>query len=174
MRYGIVREAAGLPPANLQRLGLEQAVCDVIIDEGRATDQRRLTKFLMRLRSGDEILAFGVDAFQRSAGELAQLFRHLTASGVVLRLADDGGAFAPLLKAKAARDLIEILAANEDQQHPRPNLQNVRGGSRRPLSRFQIDYARKMYKQGTPLRTIGLIFQLPPSNIWELVSEARS
>lgn len=173
MRYGIVREGDGLAPATLQRLGLERAACDLIIEEGRATEQRRLNRLLLRLRSGDEILVYGLDAFQRSAGEVAQLLRHLIGAGVALWLAEENEKFVPIARTKAARQIVELLAAHEDDQRGRPNAQNVRRGSRNPLSRFQIDHARKLYKQGAPLRTIGLIFQLPPNDIWQLISEPR-
>lgn len=174
MRYGIVRDGDGLPPATLQRLGLERAACDLIVEEGRAAEQRRLDRLLLRLRSGDEVLVYSLAAFQRSAGEVAQLVRHLIRTGVVFRLAEENEKFVPIAKTKAARRIVELLAAHEDQRRGRPNAQNVRGGSRNPLSRFQIDYARKLHKQGAPLRTIGLIFQLPPDEIWELISEPRT
>jgi hypothetical protein len=61
---------------------------------------------------------------------------------------------------------------HEDHRRGKPNAQNADGGSRNPLSRFQITYARKPYKQGAPVRPIGLIFQLSPDVVLELVARS--
>jgi DNA invertase Pin-like site-specific DNA recombinase len=152
-------------------MAFEHEACDVILEERPGAEQRSLNKLLLRLRSEDELLVYTLEAFQRSTGEIAQLLRHLMRTGVVLRLAQENQQFAPVGDTISARQMVELLAAHEDNRRGKPNTQNLRSGSRNPLSRFQTTYARKLYKQGAPVRTIGLLFQLPPDVIREVVGD---
>jgi DNA invertase Pin-like site-specific DNA recombinase len=173
LRYGIVGKGEGLPPAAAQRAGLKKAACEVVIDSGLAQEQRKLVKLLPRLGVGDEVLTYRLELFERPAGELVQLIRHMTAKGAVIRVDDGAGGFEPVVQSHAARQLVELLAGVDDQLRARPNPRSMRRETRAPLSCYQIEYARKLYRQGSSLRSIGLLFQLPPNEILGLISEAR-
>ena len=175
MRYGIVFAGDGLPPSTLQRVGFTEAGCQFIIEDIRA-DQKRIDALLKRLRKTDEILVYSLMAFQRSTGELAHLLRQLIGGGILIRLPCADNMFATTLGPRSGPeviDLIDLLAEHEDGRRSHAS-RGHRGGSRNPLSRFQINYARNLYRRGTPLRTIGMIFQLPPDDLWRLIGEPRA
>ena len=77
----------------------------------------------------------------------------------------DGG-FTLVARTEPEQRLIELLAEGEDRRRGRPTGQAFRGESMNPLTAYQIEYARKLYRQGVPLRTIGMLFQLAPAELW--------
>ncbi|MGA0605130.1 recombinase family protein [Phenylobacterium sp. VNQ135] len=175
MRYGIVREAPGLPPAAVQRQALEAATCDVVLHEGQATPeaQRRLARLLFGLRAGDEVVVHSLDAFQRSTGDLARLIRNLLELGVTLAVVGDDPNGAVLGPSDANLKVFSLLAEHETRRPTRALAggSTLKSGSRNPLSKYQLDYARKLYREGASLRAIGLLFQVSPREIWDVIGD---
>lgn len=174
MRYGIVRVTATLPPPEEQRAWFEAARCDVIVQEGPVSPEgrRRLDRLLFGLNAGDELLVHSLDTFQKSTGELAQLIRNFLEVGVILRIAREDHTFQPHSAGEEVLKALALLAEHETRRPSRMPGDRPRynSGSRKPLSPYQVDYARKLYKQGVSLRAIGLLFQVPPKVVWEMVA----
>lgn len=177
MRYGIVRESPSLPPVAVQRRLLDAAGCDVVLQEGQPTPeaQRRLARLLFGLKQGDEVLVHSLDAFQRSTGELAQLIRNFLEVRVTLRILGDGvDGQAALEPTENVLRVLSLLAEHESRRPSRapPGAGSRTGsGSRNPLSKYQVDYARKLHREGASLRSIGLLFQVSPNEVWEAIGD---
>lgn len=174
MRYGIVRGVASLPPTAAQRERLAAEACDVIVEEGEPSpeSERRLNKLLFGVKRGDEVLICSLESFQRSTGELVQLLRDLLEIGAAVRILNGDAAGHALQPSDAATELLSLLAEHETRRPSRPGLRppgRIGGGSRNKLSKYQIDYARRLHAEGQSLRAIGLLFQISPDEVWELV-----
>lgn len=176
MRYGIVRESPSLPPPGVQRRALEAAACDVILQEGPPTPeaQRRLARLLFGLKAGDEVLVHCLDVFQRSTGELAQMIRGFLEVGVTLRIVGERAEPEVLKPSENVLRVLSLLAEHESRRparHPPGASSRSNSGSRNPLSKYQIEYARKLHREGASLRSIGLLFQVSPNEIWEAIGD---
>jgi DNA invertase Pin-like site-specific DNA recombinase len=176
LRYGIVRDVAGLLPPTQQRRLLEAAECDVILEEGPATpeSQRRLGRLLLGLRVGDEVLVQCLDVFQRTTGELAQLIQTFLELGVSLRIVSAPYQIQAVPSADNVRRVMALLAEHEARRPSRspPGFASSRNaGSRRPLSTYQVEYARKLHREGASLRSISLLFQVSPNEVWEAIGD---
>jgi DNA invertase Pin-like site-specific DNA recombinase len=176
LRYGIVREVAGLPPPAQQRRLLQAAGCDVIYQEAAPTPdaQRRIARLLGGLKVGDAVLAYSLDAFQRTTGELAQLIRTLLELGVTLHILGEDQVVDALPPAPPVHRLLTLLADHEMRRPSRPppgSSSSRNAGSRKPLSKFQIEYARKLHREGASLRMISLLFQVSPNEVWQVLGE---
>jgi hypothetical protein len=174
MRYGIVREADSLPPAASQRQMLKAQGCDTLIEESGAgaLPARRLEELIASLRPGDELLLPSLDVFLMTTAEIALVLQDLLDAKVVVKIANGALPAAVLRPGDHSAGMIALLADYE-RRRPTTTVQDSRprsaGGSRKPLSRYQIEYARKLYAKGTPLRSIGLLFQVSPDTIWKVV-----
>ncbi|MDD3836851.1 MAG: recombinase family protein [Phenylobacterium sp.] len=174
MRYGIVRGVAPLPSAAAQRERLQAEGCDVIVEEGEPSQEseRRLNKLLFGIKRGDEVLVCSLASFMRSTGELVQLLRDLLEIGATVRILDgetDGHALRP---SEQATEVLTLLAEHEIRRPSRPGPRTpgrIGGGSRNKLSKYQTDYARKLHAEGQSLRAIGLLFQISPDEVWDLI-----
>ncbi|WP_334165169.1 recombinase family protein [Phenylobacterium sp.] len=176
LRYGIVREVEGLAPPLRQRALFEQARCDLILQEGPPTPeaQRRLGRLLAGLKAGDEVIVQSLDAFQRSTGELAQLIRTFLEVGVVLRIVEGPDESETLPPAENVRRVLALLAEHEARRpsrSPAGAASRANSGSRKPLSKYQIEYARKLHREGTSLRSLSLLFQVSPNEVWEAIGD---
>ena len=175
MRYGIVREIEGHPPKAHQRRLIERADCDILLDEGAPTRAalRAQRTLLFGLKPGDELLVCSVHTLQISTGELVQLLRKFDATGVTLTIVGDDDVFKVTVTAQGRR-LLALLAANEEfwpaRQQPAQRSRPIG----RPLSRYQIDYALNLRKQGASLRTISQLFQTSPGELQRLMSRRGS
>jgi len=170
MRYGVVRVSPDLPPPNVQRRLIETAGCDVILEERlpTASSQRNLFHLLRDLKAGDEVLVHGLASFEASTGELARLMRHFFEAGVTLRLT--GGSRIETLGPEGPIPRALVMLA--DHEASRPAREPVRRRSRvkdTPLTQHQLRFARDMHRHGHSMRSIGLLFQLAPNEIAELI-----
>lgn len=174
VRFGLVRDAEGLPEPEVQVRGFERVGVDQLLSETLRQDgQRRLRKWITTLRRGDTIVAFGLNAFNLSTGELAVLLRTLCEAGVTVELLDAGLRPQRIEPTPSVPRILALLAEHEQQMPPSrrqraaPHTRSGRGG--KPLSRYQIDYATKLLRRGTPLRELGLLFQMAPDDIWAVL-----
>lgn len=170
MRYGLVCNAEGLPSAALQRQRLEEARCDIIIEEHRPTEasaraQRRL---LHALKTGDELAVHSLATLQMGGGELLQLLLQFDERGVALRVLGPARESMVALNDET-RPLIRMLAA-----------QQVRSGRGRwsnarppviPLTSYQIGYANALWRRGVSLRRIGMLFRIAPKDLRRLLTQ---
>jgi hypothetical protein len=158
-----------------QRGVLEGLGCDVIIHERSSGVEgaRRVTRLLFGLKSGDEIAVQSLGAFLSTTGELARILRDLLEVGAAVIIAAEPGRQLRLAPSDGA---VEVLAALAEHEAQRPTPQLLRGsgriggGSRNPLSPYQIDYARKLHAQGASLRSIGQLFQISPEEVWRVIA----
>ena len=175
MRYGLIREATFLLPPLEQRRILEALACDTIIHERNSGFEgaRRITRLLFSLSSGDELAVQHLGVFLCSTGEVARHLRDLLEIGahiVVASAPDQAVRLSPMPA------LVQALTLLADHESLRPNVPLARppgrigGGSRKPLSQYQIEYARKLHNQGASLRSIGQLFQVSPEDIWKLIA----
>lgn len=170
MRYGVVRVSPDLPPPNVQRRMIEVAGCDIVLEERQPTaaSQRNLFHLLFGLKTGDEVLVHTLGAFEATTGELARLMRRFFESGVTLRVT--GGSRVESLAPEGAVPRALVMLA--DHETSRPAREPAR---RRPrtkdtlLTQHQIRFARDMHRRGHSMRAIGLIFQLAPNEIAEIL-----
>ncbi|WP_374467862.1 recombinase family protein [Phenylobacterium sp.] len=165
-----------MPPPVAQRRLLEAAQCDLVLEEGPPTPeaQRRLARLLSGLKVGDEVLVHSLDAFQRTTGELAQLIRTFLELGVSLRIVSAADEVETLPPAENVRKVLALLADHEARRPTRlpPGSASSRNaGSRKPLSKYQVEYARKLHREGTSLRSISLLFQVSPNEVWEAIGD---
>jgi hypothetical protein len=172
LRYGLVRDIEGQPPKAIQRRILEQSGCDLLLEEGRPTRAalRAQRDLLYSLKYGDELLVCSLNTLQMSTGELVLLFRKFDEAGVVLRVLNVE-TMSTVEFSGSARRVLALMAANEAL---RPTRQGPAARSRptgKPLSRYQIDYAMELKRQGASLRTISLLFQTSPNELQRLMQE---
>ena len=171
MRYGIVREGSRLPPEAVQRRLLEAEGCEVILQEGEATheSQHRLFRLLRALKKGDEVVVHGLDCFQAPTGQLAILLRDFLSTGVVVEIVGE-----PTRKTNVARaTALQLLSLLSEHEARAPGREPPPGAGRRRkgLTRHQIDYAKRLYKDGASLRQIGLLFQVSPNEAMDIVRD---
>lgn len=176
MRLGIILEGRRLPPAEVQRGLLTERACDVIAHEARMTPdaRRRISRLIHGLRRGDELAVAGLDVFDRTTGDLVVLLRNLFQVGVTLRLVASDEDDAVLPPDDSALTIASALAEHEARRAMSEKaVRRRRGesGRRLGLTNHQIEYARKLYAEGASPRSIGLIFQATPDEVWQIVGD---
>lgn len=171
MRYGIVREGPRLPPEAVQRRLLEAESCDVILQEGEASheSQHRLFRLLRALKKGDEVVVYSLDCFQCPTGHLATLLRDFLSTGVVVQVVGEPARKTNLARTTAVQ-LLSLLAEHEARWPGRDQPASI-DRRRKGLTRHQIDYAKKLYRDGASLRQIGLLFQVSPNQAMDIVRD---
>jgi hypothetical protein len=171
LRYGLVRHIEGHPPPAVQRRLLEGVGCDLLLEEGRPTRAqiRAQLVLLNALKPGDEFLVCSLDILQLSTGELVTLVSQLDRNDVKLKVVVEG-AVTNVTPCDRSRTLLALLAANQalrpDRQRPLPRSRPAG----RPLTRYQIGYAMELSRHGVSHRMIGLLFQISPSEVRELLT----
>ena len=174
LRYGIVRELQGYPPAAVQRRLITQAGCDLLLEEQHLTRAalRAQRAMLGGLKAGDTLLVCSLSALQLSTGDLVLLFRQYDQGRVAVNLVSEDGV-TPVQLGGQVRSLIGMLADNEafwPTRQRAPQRSRPRG---KPLSRFQIDYATDLLRRGASLRTVSQLFQLPPNELLRLIEPSE-
>lgn len=173
-----MRKLDELPPVDVQRRWLDSLACENIVFEDSTPDgQRRLRQRLRALRAGDCLAVFNLRALDFTTGELAVFLRKLCDLGVAIQCLDDNLRYEVLEASAEMSRALSLLAAHEERTPSRRRRSRPDGRSRRdparPLTQYQIDYANKLMMRGTPLRDIGLLFQMAPDEIWELLDARR-
>ncbi|MFZ3008520.1 MAG: recombinase family protein [Phenylobacterium sp.] len=173
MRYGITVEGPHPPSAEVQRMLLESHGCDVVVEEPAMTPdaRRRLLRLVARLKRGDELVVHGLEVLGQTTGALVHLLREVFRAGaavVVAREAEQKVRFVPDANLTA---LIDALADHEAGQALPTRLRRRRGeaGRRMQLTAHQIEYARKLHAEGASPRAIGLLFQVAPDDLWQIL-----
>ena len=170
MRYGVVRVSPDLPPPNVQRRLIETAGCDFILEERlpTASTQRNLFHLLYGLKSCDEVLVHTLSSFEASTGELARLLRHFFEAGVTLRMT--GGSRVESLAPDGPIPRALVMLADHETSRParEPPRRRPRAGEA-TLTQHQLKFARDMHRRGHSMRSIGLLFQLAPNEVAELI-----
>lgn len=172
MRLGIVRNAHYLVSVRDQTASLIAADCANIHEElgSNVGADRRIRRVVFQLAAGDEVLVqdFGVLCGPQSRP--AQLLRDMVEARLTLCLCPSPGQVQRLSPDPAVMAVVRLLADSERE----PRVEHFRGvhqgGSRKALSKYQIEYARKMFSDGESLRAISLLFQLPPSQVLDVVA----
>jgi len=174
MRYGLIRDASFLPPPAEQRVLLESLGCDVVIQERGAAQEAalRIDRLLGGLKDGDELVVQSLVVFLKTTGEVAQTVRALLSQGARITVAASETEITTIEPAPAVIAALDMLADHESRR-PSPRAVRSRGriggGSRNPLSPYQVDYARRLHGEGASLRAIGLLFQLSPEDVLRLI-----
>ena len=168
MRYALARGIFGLPPVSVQRDRLHRAGFDMLLEEEAPTreSQKALTHLLARLRGVDEVALCSLEILQLPTADLILLFQRFQTTGNKLLLVDTQDV-EDLTRSSGAR-LLELMSGNELSWASRR-----RGAERkRPplkLTRYQIHYARELRRRGESLRAIGLLFQVSPGDLQDLL-----
>ena len=114
------------------------------------------------------MLVHALSAFEATTGELARLLRHFLEAGVTLRVT--GGPQVESLAPDGAipRALVMLAdhEANRPAREPTRRRARVKDVS---LTQHQLRFARDMHRRGHSMRSIGLLFQLAPNEIAELI-----
>ncbi len=167
-----MREASFLPSLRSQNDLIARAGCDAtrVISGTELVAHRRVLRAIAGLKAGDELVVVNLSVVSRRPGSVAEMVRNLLELGVTLRLAGGSDAEAVISPDGPSLDALAHIAEAERliQRDVRPGHP---GGSKRPLSKYQIEYARRLHTAGESLRAIGLLFQLPPAEIWDLINE---
>lgn len=133
-----------------------------------ASTQRNLFHLLYGLKTGDEVLVHGLSSFEASTGGLARLLRRFFEAGVTLRVT--GGPRVETLAPEGSIPRALVMLA--DHETRRPTQTPVRQRARvkdTPLTQHQLRFARDMHRRGHSMRSIGLLFQLAPNEMAELI-----
>jgi hypothetical protein len=172
MRYGIMVVGPQLPTADVQRTFLAPR-CDVIVEELAMTPEarRRLGRLIARLKRGDELVVSGLGVFGQTTAGLMQTLRDVLSRGagvVVVGSSEEETRFAPDAGLLA---FINAVADHETYQTP-ASLPRRRGdvGRRVHLTAYQIEYARKLHAEGASARAIGLLFQVTPDDVSQILA----
>jgi len=170
MRYGVVRVSPDLPSPNVQRRLIEAVGCDIVLEERQPTaaSQRNLFHLFFGLKAGDEVLVHSLAVFEATTGDLARLLRRFFEQGVTLRVT--GGSRVESLAPEGVVPRALVMLA--DHESSRPAREQVRRRPRTknaPLTQHQIRFARDMHRRGHSMRAIGLIFQLAPNEIADVL-----
>ncbi|MDB5475245.1 MAG: site-specific recombinase, resolvase family [Phenylobacterium sp.] len=170
MRYAIVRRIEGEAPPAAQRRWVQIHGCDVIVEQGEPNreDQRALRNLLGRLRADDEVLISSLELLQMSTGELAVLLRRFFEVGVSLKLVG-ASTVINVVGAGGTPRMLSLLADHETRRPSRPPTSQRSRANLKSLSRYQLDYAAALRRQGHPIRTIGLLFQMTPNELLQLI-----
>lgn len=174
MRYGIIVEGPRAPSAEVQRALMATQACDVIVAESAMTAEarRRIGRLIGRLKQGDELAVHGLEAFGQTTGELVLMLREIFRSGASVAILGESGEATKLGAEATPGDLVNALAEHElSSTVTRAPLRRRRGGVGGPLrlTAHQIDYVRKLHAEGTSPRAIGLLFQVTPDDVWQIV-----
>lgn len=165
MRYGIIRESPGLAEAKTQRLLLEHAGCCVVLeDHGPSKDfSARIEQLIGRLGPDDEILI--EDLRVLPANCLPRLLLQIMRAGASLRIgmAPDAETLRPSQEGMRVLALLAPHGLPRPKETPSPASPRKRGRS--ALTRFQVQHARKLFRQGMSVREIGMVFRLSPEEI---------
>lgn len=172
MRYGIMVVGPQLPTAEAQ-LAFLAPRSDVVVEEPAMTPEarRRLSRLIARLKQGDVLVVCGLGVFGQTTGGLIQALRDVFSKGagvVMAAQSDQEIRFAPDAGLLA---FIDAVADHEACRTP-PRPARRRGEVGRPahLTAYQIDYARKLHAEGASLRAIGLLFQVTPDDVGQILS----
>ena len=169
MRYAIARGVPGLPPPAIQRGRLQTAGYDFLLEDdfpSRAS-QHALNGLLRELGPGDEVLACSLSVLQTPSGELTKLLDRFCSQSSRLWLINSDGAAEDLLQASTRR-LLAVMAENEQQWPARVSI-TERQRRRPQLTSYQLQYARELRRRGETLRSIGLLFQVSPGDLAEML-----
>lgn len=176
MRYAIIRGGQGLPAPDVQRHSLEGIAYDVALEEGAPTreGQRWLLSHLQGLKAGDEVVLWSLDVLLLSTAELAPLLLGFFELGVIVRLTQ-GPSLETLNPSGGPPRALVLLAEHEARRPSRPPAARRVRRSGRPLSPYQVKYARLLLRRGTSRRAVALLFQLAPDELSEqLVTNGAS
>lgn len=175
MRYGVVRSSPELPPASVQRRLIETAGCDIFLEQGdpQVASHRSLFQVLFGLKRGDEVIVYGLQAFEAHTGELARLFRRFFESGITLRIV--GGSRTETLAPEGSIPRVLALLADHDTRRHEDTATHKRArAAASPLTQHQVKFARAMHRRGHTMREIGLLFRLAPNEIAQILRSART
>lgn len=154
---------------------MEALSCDVVLQEREATGEavRRVDRLLFGVKPGDEVVVQSLMVFLKTTGEVVQTLRNLLdldASVIVASSLEDQFRMEPQAPVIAALNLLAEHESRRPIQTLAKPAGRIGGGSRKPLSPYQVKYARKLHAEGESLRAIGLLFQISPQDVWELVA----
>ena len=93
MIYGYARVSTNHQDTELQRLALEAAGCDHIVEEhasGRKSNRPVLKRLIAAMQAGDELVVWKLDRIGRNVLHALLMFQHLQESGVNFRSITDG------------------------------------------------------------------------------------
>lgn len=172
MHLGIVRDAYYLSPVRDQLRALAAAGCARVHEESGSdfVADRRIRRVIFQLRAGDTIVVQDIGVLCSPRSRPAHMLRDLLEAGLELHVTPSPGHVIRLTPDPAVLAAVQILAEQEREPAGAKRKSAHQGGSRNPLSKYQIEYARKLFAEGESLRAIGLLFQLPPSRVVDLVA----
>lgn len=134
-----------------------------------ASGRKQLDRGLAGLKAGSRVHVTGLEAFGRSLAEILRTVRGLVEMGVEVRVNEEQASMAISSRdevAEALRALASFASA-----HRSPPMTAGRRPRTASLSEVQIKYARKLFSEGEPLRTIGLIMRASPDEVWQAISK---
>lgn len=169
---GLVHLGSEASVAQQERL-LAEAGCEAfwrVTDDARGRQQ--LDQLIGDATTGSRLSVTGLEAFGRSLPEVLRLLRGLIETGVTVSIVDDERT-STLAPSEPVAEALRVLSsfASHHREAEEPN-----GSRRRPrtatLSEIQIKYARRLFSEGEPLRTIGLILRVAPDDVWKAISKS--
>ncbi|WP_218054322.1 hypothetical protein [Phenylobacterium immobile] len=164
MRYGMIRDILELPVSKRQEEQLLAAGCEtvVLVGGGSLEAHSRMLGFLEKLRAGDTLTVCGLEAFYLPPRQMMRSLKNLLQTGVFLEVIGKNARISKITPSDDVIDLMDLISREEIRWLGRS------GETDRPfgdLSAFQIDYAKRLRKQGISMRYIGQIFRLSPLDL---------
>ena len=172
-----MRESSLLPSLDQQAEAVSHAACDELkVERGSETaSERRVHQFIRSLGKNDEVIVAALGVLGRTSGRCAVAIRQLFEQGAFVTVFDARGVSVTFRGEREALELALLLAGYETAIPSRPLVRGPAAEKPEPetlqLSKYQLAYARKLYAQGESLRSIGLLFRAPPTQLWRALAQ---
>lgn len=160
----MIRDILELPVTKRQEEQLLAAGCETVVSVGGGSLEAhgRMLTFIEGLTAGDTLIVCGLEAFYLPPRQMMRSLKGLLDKAVYLEVIGKNARISKIMPSDDVIDLMDLLSREEVRWLGRSNETDRPFGD---LSAFQVDYAKRLRKQGMPMRAIGQIFRLSPLDL---------
>ncbi|MDO1558576.1 recombinase family protein [Brevundimonas sp. 2R-24] len=133
-----------------------------------AAARPQVDRVLLELRAGQTLYLPGLDTLRRNVPDTLRTLRGLLELGVEIRVAEPDSPPVTLAPEPVLIEALTLLSTFSANHRNAPNTPG-RSGRSETLSEVQAKHARRLFDEGQSLRTISLIFRVPPDVVWRAI-----